>query len=431
MTATLIGEPKQDPLHRKISLRLLPFLTLCYMFAFLDRINVGFAKLEMQSSLGLSDAAYGLGAGIFFLGYVLFEIPSNLRLPKIGARRTMVRIMVLWGLTSAAMIFVQGPISFYVLRFLLGVFEAGFAPGMVLYLTYWIPGARLGKTMAIVMAAGPLGGLLGGPVSTIAMTSLEGAYGLAGWQWMFIVEGLPCVLFGLFAWFWLTDRPEQANWLTGEEKAMLRAAIPGDSGHVETLRGLLNALADRRILGLGLSNLCVICGIYAVSFWLPSILKAAGLNDTRAIGWWSALPYIASLAAMYGLSVSSDRMGERRRHFALASLMGAVGLLVASRYASLFEIALPAVTIATAAMWAAYTVLWAIPGEYMGTEVAPGGIAVVNVLGVVGGFLSPVLMGLITSATGRVESGLLPMVGLMLLGAGVMLLNRFPGRGKQ
>ncbi|AJP59910.2 MFS transporter [Pandoraea vervacti] len=426
MTTPLIGESNQDGLYRKISLRLLPFLTLCYMFAFLDRINVGFAKLQMQSSLGLSDAAYGFGAGIFFIGYVLFEIPSNLLLPRIGARRTMARIMVLWGLTSAAMMFVRDPVSFYVLRFLLGMFEAGFAPGMILYLTYWYPGARMGKTMAIVMAAGPIGGLIGGPVSTIAMTMFEGAHGLAGWQWMFVVEGLPCVLLGVVAWFWLTDKPEDANWLSAEEKAILRSTTPGVAGHGKTFRGLLRAVADPRVLGLAVSNFCVICGIYAVSFWLPSILKAAGLSDTRAIGWWSSLPYIAALVAMYGLSLSSDLRGERRRHFALASLVGAIALLAASRYASLFAIALPAITVATASMWAAYTVLWAIPGEYMAADVAPGGIALVNVLGVLGGFLSPVLIGLITSTTGRLESGLLPMVGLMVLGACVMLLNRFP-----
>ncbi|VVE71977.1 MFS transporter [Pandoraea captiosa] len=426
MTTSLIDDSNQDGLYRKISLRLLPFLTLCYMFAFLDRINVGFAKLQMQSSLGLSDAAYGFGAGIFFIGYVLFEIPSNLLLPRIGARRTMARIMVLWGLTSAAMMFVRDPISFYVLRFLLGMFEAGFAPGMILYLTYWYPGERMGKTMAIVMAAGPIGGLIGGPVSTIAMTMFEGVHGLAGWQWMFVVEGLPCVLLGVVAWFWLTDKPEDANWLSAEEKAILPSTTPGVAGHGKTFRGLLRAIADPRVLGLAVSNFCVICGIYAVSFWLPSILKAAGLSDTRAIGWWSSLPYIAALVAMYALSLSSDLRGERRRHFALTSLVGAIALLAANRYASWFAMALPAITVATASMWAAYTVLWAIPGEYMAADVAPGGIALVNVLGVLGGFLSPVLIGWITSTTGRLESGLLPMVGLMVLGACVMLLNRFP-----
>ncbi|VVE17011.1 MFS transporter [Pandoraea pneumonica] len=416
----------EDALFRRISLRLLPFLTVCYMFAFLDRINVGFAKLQMQSSLDLSDAAYGFGAGIFFIGYVLLEIPSNLLLPKVGARRTMARIMVLWGLTSAGMMFVRDPLSFYVLRFLLGAFEAGFAPGMILYLTYWFPGARMGKTMAIVMAAGPIGGLVGGPASTIVMTALAGVQGLAGWQWMFIVEGLPCVLLGIVAWFWLTDRPDDANWLTPDEKSLLRVSTAGGIAHGGTVGGLLKAVQDRRVLGLALSNFCVICGIYAVSFWLPTILNAAGMTDTRAVGWWSALPYVVSLVAMYALSVRSDRHGERRWHYAVASVVGAVALLVASRYSSVFAVALAAMTVATASMWAAYTVLWAIPGEYMKGNVAPGGIALVNVLGVLGGFFSPVLIGAIKSLTGSLESGLLPMVGLMLLGAVVMVLNRFP-----
>ena len=219
------GIDTRDALYRKITWRLLPFLTLCYMLAYLDRINIGFAKLQMQNQLAFSDAAYGVAAGIFFIGYVLFEIPSNLLLPKIGARKTLSRIMVLWGITSASMLFVRDIHAFYALRFLLGVFEAGFAPGMVLYLTYWYAPSRTARAMAVVMWAGPIGGVLGGPLSSWAMTTLAGAHCLEGWQWMFIVEGLPCCVLGVIAFFFLDDRPQQANWLSDEEKALLGADL--------------------------------------------------------------------------------------------------------------------------------------------------------------------------------------------------------------
>jgi MFS family permease len=413
-------------LYRKVSFRLLPFLTICYMFAFLDRINVGFAKLQMQGALGLSDAAYGVGAGIFFIGYVLFEIPSNLLLPRIGARRTISRIMILWGLVSAAMMFVHDATTFYALRFLLGVFEAGFAPGMILYLTYWYSPARMARTMAIVMAAGPIGGLIGGPLSSWAMTALAGAHGLAGWQWMFILEGLPCTILGVISWFFLTDRPEHATWLTTSEKAILTSGLTSAPGSHGAVRALINAVQDPRVLGIALSNFCVICGIYTVSFWLPTIIKAAGVSSTMEIGLWSAVPYIASVIAMYALSRSSDRLGERRWHSAVCGVIGAATLLVATLHPSNLAIAMITITISTAMMWASYTVLWAIPGDYLKGATAPGGIAFINVVGVLGGFFSPIIIGTVKTATGSMQAGLLFMVALLVLGALVMLMNRVP-----
>ncbi|HKU28061.1 MAG TPA: MFS transporter, partial [Candidatus Sulfotelmatobacter sp.] len=404
MSASISSDPQfLDGIYRKVSLRLLPFLTLCYMLAFLDRINIGFAKLQMQSNLGLSDAVYGLGAGIFFIGYVLFEIPSNLLLPRIGARRTIARIMVLWGLVSASMMFVHDARSFYALRFLLGVFEAGFAPGMILYLTYWYPPARMARTMAIVMAAGPIGGIVGGPVSSWAMTALAGAHGLAGWQWMFLVEGLPCTALGVVAWYFLTNRIDDAHWLTSSEKATLNnelAASPEVSG---AHRALLKAVADPRVLGIAFSNFCVICGIYTVSFWLPTIIKAAGISGTLEIGMWSTVPYIASLVAMYAVSRSSDRRSERRLHSAICSVVAAATLLVATTHTSSLLVSIGSIAIATAMIWASYTVLWAIPADYLKGASAPGGIAFINVVGVLGGFFSPVIIGTVKSATGSLQ----------------------------
>ncbi len=417
-----------DDVYRKISLRLLPFLTLCYMLAFLDRINIGFGKLQMQSDLGLSDAVYGIGAGIFFIGYVLFEIPSNLLLPRIGARRTVARIMVLWGLVSASMMFVHDAHSFYGLRFLLGVFEAGFAPGMILYLTYWYPPARMARVMAVVMAAGPIGGMVGGPVSSWVMTALAGSHGLAGWQWMFLVEGLPCAVLGVVAWFFLTDRIDDAKWLSPSEKAALNRELAATPGAQGAHRALLAAVRNPSVLALAFSNFCVICGIYTVSFWLPTIIRAAGTVSTMEIGMWSAVPYVASIAAMYALSCSSDRFGERRVHSAVCSIVGAGALLLATVYSTSLLVSLSAITIATALMWASYTVLWAIPGDLLKGASAPGGIAFINVVGVLGGFFSPVIIGTVKSATGSMQVGMIVMVMLLVAGGVVMLANQLVPR---
>ena len=423
---TTITAAASERLYAKIAWRLLPFLTICYMFAFLDRINIGFAKLQMQQDLGLSDAVYGVGAGIFFVGYVIFEIPSNLLLARIGARKTLARILILWGLLSAGMMFTYDTTTFYALRFLLGVFEAGFAPGMILYLTYWYAPSRMARVMAVVMAAGPIGGALGSPLSGWAIAALDGAHGLRGWQWMFLVEGLPCVVLGVIAYLSLTDRPEEASWLDDREKALVAADLASEPGRVEGHGSLLKAVLDPRLIGVAFSNFCVICGIYTVSFWLPTILSATGLASTTTIGLVSALPYLAALGAMYLVCRSSDRRRERRWHSALCGLVGAAALLGATTYPQSLAVALPGITLATAMMWASYTVLWAIPGDYLDRAAAPGGIAFVNVVGVLGGFFSPIIIGGVKTATGSMAAGMLVMVGLLVAGALVMLANRLP-----
>jgi sugar phosphate permease len=421
------GIDTRDALYRKITWRLLPFLTLCYMLAYLDRINIGFAKLQMQNQLAFSDAAYGVAAGIFFIGYVLFEIPSNLLLPKIGARKTLSRIMVLWGITSASMLFVRDIHAFYALRFLLGVFEAGFAPGMVLYLTYWYAPSRTARAMAVVMWAGPIGGVLGGPLSSWAMTTLAGAHGLEGWQWMFIVEGLPCCVLGVIAFFFLDDRPQQANWLSDEEKALLGADLDaqrlGRAASEARHHSLRTVVSDPRVLTLAFSNFCVIAGIYTVSFWLPTILKTAGVAGTMAIGLWSSVPYVAAIAAMGWLCRSSDRRNERRRHSALASIVGAIALAIAGLCPNKLGIALPAIALSTAMLWASYTVLWALPAGYLGTAAAAGGIAFINICGALGGFASPIIIGVVKTLTGGMQAGMLTIVAIALAGAVAMLLN--------
>lgn len=408
-------------LYSKLNWRLLPFLLICYTFAYLDRINIGFAKLQMQSALGFSDAVYGLGAGIFFLGYVLFELPSNLLLPKIGARKTISRIMILWGLTCACMLFVQGERSFYVVRFMLGVFEAGFAPGMIFYLTYWYGEARMARVMAIVMLAGPIGGTFGGPLSTWIMTRFDGASGMAGWQWMFLLEGLPCVVLGVFALFVLADRPSDAKWLSAAEKSRLAETLRVPAGHQVSVA---RVLTDPRVYLMAIPYFCLICGIYAVSYWLPTILKLEGVNGTMEIGLLSAIPYVASAVAMLVIGRSSDRRGERRFHSAIPAAIGAVFLAAAIFAHGNLVASLTCMTIATAMLWVAYVIFWAMPSQYLKGDAAAGGIALINTIGLMGGFLSPTIIGWVKTATGSLQGGLFVMVGLLAVGAVFLLAMR-------
>ena len=427
MNNALLSQSGQQALFRKISWRLLPFLTLCYTFAYLDRINIGFAKIQMQADIGLSDAAYGLGAGIFFLSYMLFEIPSNLLFPRLGARRTFSRIMILWGLTSAAMLFVTSANQFYVLRFLLGVFEAGFAPGLIFYMTYWYPESRMARAITIIMFCGPIGGIIGAPVSTGLITTLDNVGGLAGWQWMFLVEGLPCAILGLLCLRLIVDRPSDAKWLSEEEKNYLAAELQR-SGSADSRKhhSFKQVLCDPRVLLLSISYFCIICGHYTVSFWLPTILRSAGVADTMHIGIYSAIPYVAAILAMLWWGRRSDRLGERRWHSASMLAVASVTLLVAAFNGSSLLITLVSITIATAALWAAYTVFWAMPSDYMKGDTAAGGIALVNTIGAFGGFISPTLIGYFKTLTGTMQSGLFAMVGVLAIGTVLLLVNRLP-----
>ncbi|MFY3771712.1 Putative tartrate transporter [Providencia manganoxydans] len=412
-----------DKTYNKLYWRLLPFLALCYMFAYIDRINMGFAKLQMQDAINLSDAAYGLGAGIFFLGYVLFEIPSNLYLTKIGAKRTFVRIMILWGLTSASMMFVSSPTMFYILRFLLGVFEAGFFPGVIFYLTLWFPVQRMASAMALLMLAAPIGSIICGPLSTWLMTHFHGVNGLQGWQWMFMLEGLPCVLLGIWAWFYIIDKPEQASWLTKEEKQELACSISQKQQSVINHASFLTAIKTPLTYALAILYFCIMCGIYAISFWLPTILQSHGITDLIDIGLYSALPYIAALFSMVILSKSSDIRQERRLHVAIPALVAGLALF-ASNYMSNFFLAILLLIIATALVWTAYTIFWSIPSKYMQGTAAAGGIAMINTIGLFGGFLSPYVLGWIKQTTGSLTYGLILMTVLLLIASVIMFSQR-------
>ncbi|RXV65030.1 MFS transporter [Burkholderia stabilis] len=405
----------------KLNWRLLPFLLICYVFATLDRVNIGFAKLQMQGDLGLSDAAYGLGAGIFFIGYMMFEVPSNLMFPKWGARRTFSRILILWGLTSASMMFVRNETAFYILRFLLGVFEAGFAPGMFFYLTYWYGKANMGRVMGIVLLAGPLTGVISGPLSGGIMTHLAGAHGLHGWQWLFVLEGLPCVLLGILAPFVLSDKPADARWLSAGERALLasteEAVTPKHHSFMQVAR-------DPRVYLMAMVLFCLLNVVYAIAFWFPTLLKNCGVSDPLSIGWLSSIPSVVACVVMVMAGRISDRSGDRSRHVAIAALISAMGLAGATVFDGRLVPALMFMTVAVSMMYAAYTIFWAMPSEYLKGDSAAGGIGLINTLALASGFVSPNIIGLSTTLTGGTRAGMAVMVVLLFVGGCLALLLR-------
>ncbi|MGO4330264.1 MFS transporter [Cupriavidus sp. 2TAF22] len=422
---TANGRDDVVALYDKLNWRLLPFLLICYLFAYLDRVNVGFAKLEMQSALGFSDAAYGVGAGIFFLGYVLFELPSNLMLPRVGARKTFSRILILWGITSACMLFVRNVPMFYAMRFLLGVFEAGFAPGMIYYLSCWYGPARMARAIAIVFLAGPIGGIVGGPVSAWLMTTLSGSGALAGWQWMFLIEGLPCILLGILALFLLSNRPADAAWLSADEKRMLAAELGTSAARGHSFKAVAR---DPRVYMLAFAYFCIIAAIYAISFWLPTMLKAQGINDTIQLGWYSSIPYVGAALGMYFIGRRSDRYGERRYHSAVPAILAAILLASSILSDGNLLVTLVLLTLATTMLFMAYTVFWAIPAEYIKGDAAAGGIALINTIGLSGGFWGPAIIGWTKTATGNMHLGLLVLACMSMIGSILLVANRLPKR---
>lgn len=398
----------------KLNWRLLPFLLLCYVFATIDRTNVGFAKLQMQSDLGFSDAAYGLGAGIFFIGYMIFEIPSNLMFPKWGARRIFSRILILWGLTSASTAFVNSEMAFYAVRFMLGVFEAGFAPGMIFYLTYWYGKKNRGGALAIVLLAGPVSGIVAGPLSGFILTHMANLGGLHGWQWMFLLESFPCVLFGIVAPFVLVDKPADAHWLSADEKHQLaslqEAPVHGHGSFVQ-------AAKDPTVYIMAIVLFCLLSVVYAVAFWLPSMIRTSGVQDIMTIGFLSTLPAIGSAVAMVLAGRFSDRSGNRGSHVAYYALISAAALLGAIIFDGRLLSGLACVVVANAMMSAGYTVFWTMPPEYLKGDSAAGGIALINTIALASGFVAPNIFGLSSTYTGSIKIAMFIIAGLMVIGA--------------
>ncbi|CAG2161298.1 MFS transporter [Cupriavidus numazuensis] len=411
---------ESDTAYRKVAWRLVPLLFLCYIVAYLDRVNVGFAKLQMLADLQLSETVYGLGAGIFFLGYFLFEVPSNLILHRFGARRWIARIMVSWGLLSAAMMLVKSPTSFYVLRFLLGVAEAGFFPGIILYLTYWFPAQRRTRVTSLFLAAIPVSGIVGGPLSGWILKYMAGTAGLAGWQWMFVLQGLPTVLVGVLVLKYLDDHPSAARWLSRDERDRIAHDIAAEQAQkAETHVGAV--LKSGRVWVLALVYFAFVSGLYGVSFWLPSIIRGMGVADPLQIGLLSAVPWACGVVAMYFVAGSADRHLEQRWHAALAALTGAAGLVLAVAMHGNQWLALAGLTLATMGILATLPVFWGLPTMLLGGAGAAAGIALINSFGNLSGFSAPFLVGLIHDATHSTDAGLYMLAAWLVAGAALVL----------
>ncbi|BEP53695.1 MFS transporter [Variovorax sp. V118] len=410
-------------LFRKITWRLMPLLCACYVLNYLDRTNVGYAQLQMKDQLGFSDAVFGLGAGIFFLGYAVFEIPSNLMLAKIGVRATLLRIMGLWGLASATMMFATTPTQFYVLRFLIGVFEAGFAPGVLFYLTLWFPSRRRAQATALFFMAFGAAPIVAGPIAGLTMTYLDGVLALRGWQWLFLLEGLPSVLLGVIAFRTLSNSPAQAPWLSPAEKQRVAHLLAEDqAAHGAAGRHTFGAaMRDGRVWLIGFMSFLIILGIYALSFWQPTILKSMGLSVLQ-IGFYSVIPAVAGIAANIVVGRHSDRHQERRWHFALGALAGATGLALTTLFMHSPVAAVLCLALASMGISSAFTVLWAIPGSFMSRSAAAAGIALISTIGGSAGLVAPMMVGALKTLTGGFTASLYVLSGALVLSALLMLL---------
>jgi ACS family tartrate transporter-like MFS transporter len=402
--------------------QLVPFLFLLYIVAYLDRINVGFAALQMQQQLGFSDRVYGLGASMFFAGYFVFQVPSNLILQKIGARRWIAAIMVIWGLTSSSMVLVSGPRSFYALRFLLGIAEAGFFPGVILYLKRWFPPAARARTVARFMTAAPLSGVIGGPISG-ALLTLHGRAGFAGWQWLFLLEGIPAVVLGVVVAFYLVELPQHAPWLTDQQRAWLVDSLAADSAQASERSSMWSAFASSRIWLLALIYFGLNTCSYGISLWLPNLIHSLSGVNTFAIGLLSAIPYVAAAIAMVHVGLHSDRTGERRWHVSLSAFAGAAALLVAA-YAGQVSLMVGALSVAVLGVFCMVGPFWAMPTSLLTGSAAAAGIAFINSVGNLGGFLGPNILGLARSSTGQFKGGLIILGVILALSGCIPLLFR-------
>jgi ACS family phthalate transporter-like MFS transporter len=402
----------------------MPLLLLCYVVNYIDRVNIGIAKLEFSADLGFSAAVYGLGAGLFFVGFLLFEVPSNLLLARIGARKTLLRIMVLWGLISTLMMFVQTPWQFYTLRVLLGVAEAGFFPGIILYLSYWYPASRRARITALFFVGVPIAGLIGSPLSGWIMSHFAGVMGMKGWQWMFLLEGLPAVVLGVVAYCWLDDRPSAAKWLTPAQRGQIERDLQADHRPSEEAgdHGSLRlALAEPKLLMLGLISLCSYVLANTIAFYSPTIIQNSGIRDIVHIGGLSAVPSLVGIVAMLWCGRHSDRSGERRWHYAIPLFAAALSLALLRNAEGNPVFSLLLLSVASAGHFASLSVFWSVPPQILSPRAKVAGIAVVSSIGALGGAIGPAMLGYITAQTGDLGMALRVAAAIVATGGILML----------
>ena len=412
--------------YHKVFWRIMPFLMLCYVIAYLDRVNVGFAKLQMAQDLQFSETVFGLGAGLFFIGYFLFEVPSNLLMHRIGARIWIARIMITWGIISAAFVFVQTPTQFYVMRFLLGLAEAGFYPGVILYLTYWYPSHRRAKMIALFMSGIPVAGMFGNPLSGWIMDAFHDTHGWAGWQWMFFIEALPAFAIGIVTIFVLRDGIDKAPWLSSDEKRVLKRNIEEDERAASTaattdgqrnVHSLGAVFSDRRVWWMCLIYFCFVTGQYALTFWMPTLVKASGVTGNLNIGLLSAIPFLCAIVVMNILGHSADARRERRWHLIVPALMGATGFAIAASFTHNTTVAIAALSLAAAGVLTCAPLFWSLPTSFLSGIAAASGIAVVNSVGNLAGFVSPYMVGALKDMTQSTQLPMYVLSAILVVGA--------------
>jgi MFS family permease len=411
----------ENALYRRITWRFVPLLFLCYVFNYMDRTNIGFAQLQMKGDLGFSDVAYGVGAGMLFVSYTLFGLPSNLLMTKVGARKTIFGCLLGWGLCSMSTMFVRTIHQFYVIRFLVGAFEAGFFPGVIFYLGHWFPVHRRGRVIGMFMSATVVAGVMSGLLSGALMSFLGGLHGLRGWQWLFLIEGLPSVILGIVLYFYLENEPEEAKWLTDIDKKFIADALARDLAGASHRHTLLQVLRYWRLYLLGVIFFFPITATYVLAFWQPLLIRDFGVHNLIAISLYTTIPAIAAVVAKIWVPYLSDQKAERRWHYSASVLVGALGLYLTTVWPHSPLLGIIFLALATAGVHASIPVFWAVPGQYLTGTAAASGIAIISMIGTLGGIVGPPALGFIKSATGSYRDGMYLQSALLVLGALLML----------
>ena len=413
-----------DTLYRKIAWRIMPIVVVAYIVAYIDRVNVSFAKLQMLGDLKFSESVYGVGAGIFFLGYFAFEVPSNIMLHKVGAKLWICRVIVTWGIVSGLTALVHTPMQFYTARLLLGVAEAGFFPGMVLYLTYWFPAHRRASMVALLMAGNPVSGIIGGPLSGFILRHFANTKGIAGWQWLFLMEAIPAILLGAVIYLFLDNRVVEAKWLSENERATVASEIQAEAVS-KTHVSIRSVFTSPKVWLFGAIFFGMEVGSYAIGFWQPTIIRQTGVKDAFDIGLLTTIPYTCALVSMMFTGRHSDKTRERRWHIVVPNLIAAIGFLVCAQAGSNTPLSMFGLALAVSGVITGLSMFWALPTSILGGSAAAAGIALINCTGNLGGFFSPAILGYLKTITGTLNSGLY-LVAACMIASSVLILNMTP-----